>query len=133
MKDLTPNFRQSQAYRAFIEENKAIYVETVFTSQWTLIEGYHLIGENLRKADFGVPISELLHGSAEDMGISERTLYYALKFYDKFPNLDMLKGGKAVSWTKIKVEYLTDGSEDTKDEELFITCPTCKGQGKIKK
>ena len=96
-------------YRA-IEDGHAIIVEAVFTSRWALIEGYHMLGErialdeNFQKYGKGNQIicKELANG----IGISERILYYAVQFYEKYPSLDNVPEGKNISWHKIVNKYL---------------------------
>jgi len=43
---------------------------------------------------------------AQNLGQSERTLYYALQAYDKYPKLDKLPEGKNITWNKLITKYL---------------------------
>jgi hypothetical protein len=113
-----------------VEDVQATWTEAVFTSRWALVEGYHLVGERLRQEDKHAPMAELVNRCALDMGVSERKLWYAVQFYDKFPDLNKLPGGKNVSWTKIRREYLPEETKP-KEEVSTITCPKCKGKGVI--
>lgn len=104
-------YDNSDWYEVLVEECKAIITEAVFTSRWALVEGYHHLGERIvnennldRKEVYG---KKILHDCAKSIGVSDRTLYYAIQFYDKYPRLDMLPEGKNITWSKIKTQYLT--------------------------
>ena len=105
------NLSKHTWYRELIDECKGIMTEGVFHSRYILIETYHKVGELLRSHDDRVKITDLLTASAVDMGVSERKLWYAVKFYDKYPDLDRLPEGKNISWNKIKTKYLTEAGE----------------------
>jgi hypothetical protein len=110
-------------YKSMCEDVKSTWTEAVFTSNWSLVEGYHRVGERLRQEDKRMPITELLHSCAADMGVSDRKLWYAVQFYDKFPDLNLLPEGKDINWSRIKAKYLP---ETTKEKEVpQITCPSC--------
>jgi len=97
--------RNSEHYSALIDECRAIITEKSFQLNWTRLEMYHEIGRVIRDTSQGdKSITKLLQNLAEDMGITERTLWYAVQFYDKFPSLDELPDGKSASWTKVKQE-----------------------------
>ena len=48
---------------------------------------------------------------AESLGKRPRTIYYAMQFAKKYPDLNLLPEGKATSWHHIINKYLTDGTE----------------------
>ena len=100
-------------YLHLVEECSAIVTEAVFNSRWALIIGYHTLGKELRAVK-EYPITDLLQRLAVDSGISKRSLWYAVQFIDKYPDLGMLPEGKNLSWHKITHKYL-DKHED-KDE-----------------
>lgn len=121
-------------YTALVDEVQSTLTEAVFASRWTLIEGYHTVGKLLREHDDKVSMTELVNKCAEDMGVSDRKLWYAVQFYDKFPDIQKLPGGKNVSWSKIKTEYLPESTTKKVEKpkpnvckhcgELII-CPSC--------
>ena len=45
---------------------------------------------------------------AQNLGISERTLYYSLKAYKKFPDLGKIPDGKNITWNKLITLYLPE-------------------------
>lgn len=117
-------------YEALVEEVHAIIVEAVFNSRNELIKGYWEVGQTVRQFKKG-EVTELLQDLAVDLGKSERTLWYAVQFYDKFPRLEMidqLPEQKNLSWNKIITKYLTDGKKEKKEPES--RCPKCRYKGK---
>ncbi len=101
---------QSESFQALVDECKAIITETVFTSRWALVEGYHQLGERIQTDEewqkYAQGNNERLQGLAKNIGISGRTLYYAIQFYDKYPKLDLVPDGKNISWSKLITKYL---------------------------
>jgi len=103
-------------YTQLVEDCKDIVVETEFVSRWSLVEGYHSLGKRIleeydnfqrvRMAD-----SELIKSVAISIGRRDRTVYYAIQFARMYPDLNLLKEGKNISWHHIINKYLTDGSE----------------------
>lgn len=105
----------------FIEEIKACFVEGEFNSRMELIRAYHTAGELMQ----GIK-REDLQDLAKKIGRSDRTLYYSVKFYQMYPDLDMLPEGKNVSMNKIITKYLTAPKEREEHEHSWITiCSTC--------
>jgi N6-adenosine-specific RNA methylase IME4 len=100
-----------QWYESLIEECKSIITEAEFTSRWALVEGYWLLGQRIRE-DVELKKWEqnkagrVLQDLAKDLSISERTIYYALQAFDKYPVLDKVPEGKAISWNKLITKYL---------------------------
>jgi len=93
-------------YRLLIEDCDALITEGVFQSRWFLIEAYHGLGkrileerENFEQA--GIQEPGMVQQVAESLNKSERTIYYAIQFARQYPTLDVLPGGKNISWHKI--------------------------------
>jgi N6-adenosine-specific RNA methylase IME4 len=114
-------------YNLLIDDCKNIITEAVHNSRWDLIQGYHQLGERI------VTDSEykkweqnrawaVLQRVAKAIGISNRTLYYAIQFYEKYPSLDTVPEGKNISWKKIVTLYLPQ----PKDNKLDIPIPDGK-------
>lgn len=97
-------------YAALVEECKAIVTESVFTSRWALVEGYHQLGErivtdgNFQK--FAKGNGQWFADLRSKIGVSESTLYRAIQFYELYPRLDEVPEGKNISWNKIITKYL---------------------------
>ena len=104
-------------YTSLVDDCKAIITEAVFISRWSLVEGYHQLGErivtdkNYREHAKGNKSS--VQGLARNLNTSERTLYYAMQFYEKYPDLDMVPEGKNISWNKIITKYLPKPKTET--------------------
>lgn len=100
-------------YESLVDDCTAIITEAVFNSRWELIAGYHALGRRITTDDdyqqYANGNGRILQDLAECIGQSERTLYYAIQFYLKFPDLEKLPDGKNISWTKIITQYLPDG------------------------
>lgn len=115
-----------------IEEIQQQFTEGEFNSRWGLIETYHQVGQLICTKLQG-DRSKLLHALAPQVGRSVRTLWYATKFYDTYPDLDRLPEGKNISMNKIITKYLTTSKQEecTHPEEhieviSFKVCKDCK-------
>ena len=129
----------SDWYQNLVTDCKAIVTERLYRSRQEVIEGWHEVGEriatdeNYRKHAHGNgKIKEQL---AVDIGASVKTLYFAIQFYEKFPQLsnalESFDEGKNISWHKIVNRYLPESREKLSDT-LFHACPTCGQVHKIK-
>lgn len=114
--ELANNPEVQEWYRALVEDCKAIITEAVFISRWARVEGYHQLGERIatennlnREEIYG---KKILQGLAKSLNTSERTLYYAIQFFEKYPQLDEVPEGKNISWNKIVTQYLPEGSKE---------------------
>ena len=100
-------------YQSLIDDIKAALTEGVYNSRWTLIEAYHLVGRRLlEEKEKAVSIRELCNTVAKSLGKQERTIYYAVEFVKKYPDLQTLPEGKNISWHKIVNKYLPEGKEE---------------------
>lgn len=104
--------QKQQWYESLVEECKAIITEAVFTSRWALVEGYWKLGERIREDELAQEHSKgnktFVQDLARNLGTSDRTLYYALQAYDKFPKLDEIPEGKNITWNKLITKYLPE-------------------------
>ena len=103
-------------YIHLIDELQDIITETVFTHSWALVEGYHMVGTRiLQEYDnfqrLRMPDKDLIETVATSLGKKSRTIYYAIQFARKYPDLNLLPEGKNVNWHHIVNKYLTDGKE----------------------
>jgi len=108
-------------YRLLVEDCKAIVTESVFVSRWALVEGYHLLGERIvmdeNYQEYAKGNQESLKCLAGNIGIGERTLYYAIRFYKKYPELDDVPLGKNITWSKLVKTYLPEYTETENENE----------------
>jgi len=125
--------KKSEWFAELVGECKAIVTEAVFGSRWLLVEGYHALGERIRNE--GKKVTPLLKDLAVEINLSERTLWNALKLFDKYPQLDKLPEGKNITWNKLITKYLPDKkdkNEPCKHEwELWNICKHCKKRERI--
>ena len=111
MKELQSN----EWYNVLVEECKAIITEAVFTSRWALVEGYWKLGERIETDEnfkkFSKGNQSSLQDLANNLGTSERTIYYARQAYDKYPELGKIPEGKNITWNKLITLYLPHPKE----------------------
>jgi len=97
-------------YTQLVDDGRDIITEAVFTSRWALVEGYWYLGErvgtDVNYQEYAKGNKTSVQDLARNIGISERTLYYAIQFYGKYPQLDTVPEGKNISWNKIITKYL---------------------------
>jgi len=101
-----------QWFMSLVEDCSDIAVEMGFASRWALIEGYHLLGTRILQDELnltrgGTTLRGTLQDLAKEIGKRERSLYYAVQFVKKFPDLNALPEGKDCNWYHIINKYLT--------------------------
>lgn len=89
-------------YSELVSECQAIFTEKFFNHRWELVELYHLIGTRILEESKNAKWSELIKPLSLDLNIHERNLYYAVKFAEKFPDINSLSEGKNCSWSKVR-------------------------------
>jgi 16S rRNA G966 N2-methylase RsmD len=80
-----------------------------------LVEGYWSLGKRIReeyKTREDLYGKKIAQGLAESIGISERTIDYAMAAYDKYPELDKMPEGKNITWNKLITKYLPQPKND---------------------
>ena len=111
-------------FNALVEECQATLTESVFNSRWSLVEGYHHIGKRiLEDVDKFKDDKEAVKRVATALQKSTRTIYQAVQFARKYPDLSTLPEGKNISWHKITNNLLPEHKE--KEEKEVELCPTC--------
>ena len=112
----------------FIEECKAIITESEFASRWALVEGYWLLGQRIREESKDKSITQFTARLAVALGRSERTLYYAVQAFDRYPQLDTMPEGKAISWSKLVTKYLPSQNKSILEciHKPIVICSKCK-------
>ena len=114
-----------------VEEIRDIYVEHEFNAHWEILEAHHLVGQLIcqKVEETGVKINELTASLAPRLGRSERTLWYAIAFYRKYPNINILPEGKNITWNQIITKYLTSPPDRANTEcihEPQLICRKCR-------
>jgi hypothetical protein len=110
-------------YKELVQECKAIITEAVFNSNWALVEGYWNLGKRIREDSNKQPITILLQQVAVDLRQSERTLWYAVKCYDKYPDIQQIPEGKNINWKKLINKYLPDIRKESIENFEFKELP----------
>ncbi len=124
-------------YHTLVEDCKDIIVEGEFSWRMTILETYHNLGKRIfqdipnftRSQIYG---DNIVQRVAESLQRSERTIYYAMKFAEKFPSVDEVPEGKNISWRLVCQKYLTKPKElpshetaTKKATEEYCLCPKC--------
>ena len=108
-----------QWFNSLVEDCKDIVTESSFTSRWSLVEGYHLLGSRILQDEVkltqgGTDLRKRLQELAKFIGKRERSLYYAVEFVRKFPDINALPEGKDINWYRIIHKYLTTETDKPK-------------------
>ncbi len=131
-------------YHQLQEEVRAIVSEVYFRVESEKLKGKWLVGKAI--VDFAPERkygNEVIKKLSSDLDISERELYYCVKFVEKYPvfidnagepNLDELGiEGKTPAWSRVKLELLSGespcGHEKTKVKKTEIE--VCENCGKV--
>ena len=112
-------------YLRLIDELKAIIIEGEFGARWALVETYHLFGKRILEENANFERSKIYGDSlvikiAETIGKSDRTVYNAIAFAKKYPDLDLLPEGKNTSWSKICKQLLPARAEEAKPAPIVV-------------
>jgi N6-adenosine-specific RNA methylase IME4 len=109
------NVEKEEWYSSLVEECKALVTEAVFTSRWALVEGYWNLGKTIKENDNFQKFAKNNRGSlqniAKNLEMSERTLYYSLQLFEKYPQIEKLPEGKNITWGKLINKYLPKARE----------------------
>lgn len=127
MNELLPSdfIVKDEAYEHLLQEIKAIETERSCNERMERIYMYHEIGVLIRDFQQGhnFGVTQFIKELHKDLKYSERSLWFAKDFADKFPTIEeaeaALPDGKATSWTKVK--SLLGGGEVKEDDTLDLT------------
>ena len=93
-------------YKLLVSECKNIIKQAVITSSWALVNGYWKLGKRMREdKNF---TTKLLQDLAVEIGMSERTLWYALQVHDKYPEINQVP---KVTWNQLITDYLPESKK----------------------
>lgn len=120
-----------------LDEIQGLFTEGEFNSRWTLIETYHEVGRIICTRLNGNR-TDILHAIAPQIGKSVRSLWYATKFYETYPDINALPEGKNITWNKIVTKHLTATTQKEKCKHehreivSFEKCEDCgENLGKV--
>lgn len=111
--------RDQEWYQNLIDDCKTIMIERGYRARMEIIEGYHGLGErietDIKFKKWSNKRGEAVKQLADDIRISMRTLYLAIQFYDRWPELcnafQSFTEGKNISWYIIVKKYLPKPKE----------------------
>ncbi len=104
------SLKSEEWYQNLIDDCKTIITERRFNACWEVIQCKWEIGDFKRVKIYG---KKIVQGLAESLKVSERDVWYCIQFRKKYPDLNNLPEGKAISWTKIVNEYLPKQKEQS--------------------
>lgn len=111
------------------EEIRGILTEAEFNSRWEVISAYYKVGKIIEVliGTHDISVSEITAGLAVKINRSERALYYSLAMVRKYPDINALPEGKAISWNKLVTKYLTEPKEEKLQpvDKHLLKCPNC--------
>lgn len=102
-------------FKYLVEQVDAIVTQARYQASEILVRAYHeagaciLANEELFKAQ-GIGTDEAVQLVARSMGKGKRTLQYARKFAERFPDIDLYleQKGNDLSWKGVIIDDLTD-------------------------
>lgn len=110
-KEIVKNLENEGWYYSLIDDCQSILTEGIWNYRLTLIKTYHLLGQRILEENNNFERAKIygekiVQHVAQSLGKSTRTIFQAIQFAKKYPNLDLLPGGKNISWHKICIELL---------------------------
>lgn len=103
-----------EIYQNVYAECEAAIVEGFKQANMLVAEANFKLGEAIVQGSEHFSVTQLVTRLAKDLKMSERKLWYAVKFKERFDTWDDVLKEVSIetSWSKIKQEYLTDPAED---------------------
>jgi len=116
-KEIIKSIEQEEWYQSLIDDCRSLLAEGIWNYRLTLIKTYHLLGKRIleendnfkREKIYG---ERLCNAVAQSLGKSTRTIWQAIQFAKKYPDLDLLPEGKNISWHKIVQNYLPEPKKE---------------------
>lgn len=124
-------------YQELVDTCRSHIIEARTASAWTLICAYHAVGarilsEKQRFEGKGVYGEKIVDKVSKSIGINRQYVFDSVRFAEKFPDLNMFPGDKALTWNRLRQQYLW--SDEQREKELASKkCPNCNWDFKEKK
>ena|SRR3989344_3724645 len=131
---LANNLETQDWYKSLIEDCGGIITEAVFISRWELIRGYHQLGERILQENenferANIYGNKIVQRVAKSLEKSARTINYAVQFARQYLDINLLPGGKNISWHKICNKLLSSKSKKEgcvhTEVEIVKKCRSC--------
>lgn len=119
--------------RDTIVEKRFIIAEELIKMKWEI--GDRILEDTEKFEEMGISGRQIIVTVSKALNCSERELYRCIQFRKKYPDLNNLPEGKAITWHKIVNQYLSDKPRDDDDPEgdcshqmveISIRCATCR-------
>lgn len=116
-------------FDGLVEDVKGIMGENIKIYREVLIKAYHELGKRILEENDNFKRSriygkEIVKQVAQSVRMGERMIYYGIRFYKKFPDLNQflssVSEGENISMRKIIMRYLTE--PDKAREERVKNC-----------
>jgi len=126
MEYLETDLKEQEWYQNLVDDCQTIIIERGLRARMEVIEGYHELGKRIQTdvnfKKYAKGRGETVNNLAKDIGISGTTLYCAMQFYEKYPDVSKALGtfeeGKNISWFKIVNKYLTEPKKNKEKKYL---------------
>lgn len=116
-------------YQSLVDECRGHIIEARTASAWTLIVAYHAVGcriisEKQKFEGKGIYGQQIADKVAKSIGINRQYVFDAVKFAEKYPDIQMFPGDKSLTWNRVRQQYLMTAEQKEK-EEKSKNCPNC--------
>ena len=118
---------KNEKWEYVVEQIRATIIEAVTSSHWILVEGYWNVGKLLREEFGEKDLTKTLTALSAEVSVSTRTLWRALACYDKYPDIQQIPEGKAITWNKLITKYLPNNPKLPEPRPKMVKCPKCGG------
>ncbi len=124
-------------YQELVDDCRSHLIEARTASAWTLICAYHAVGSRIvcEKKKFevkGIYGEKIAEKVAKSIGMNRSYIFDAVKFAEKYPDINMFPGDKALTWNRVRQQYLLTAEQREKEEKAKL-CPKCGYDFKKKK
>lgn len=115
---------KGEQYTALLDEMNAIKVEFAYQRNVSLCDQHWYWGKAITdyQKEHNVGVSSFVRELHKDLGLAERSLWFAKRAADSFPTLEewhnALPDGKATSWTKAKLLLGGNANEPSGEPDL---------------
>lgn len=124
-------------YQNLVDDCRCHIVEARTASAWTLIVAYHAVGCRIlsEKSSFegkGIYGERIVEKVSKSIGVNRQYVFDAVKFAEKYPDIQSFPGDKSLTWNRVRQQYLMT-EEQKEKEKASKKCPNCGYDFKEKK
>lgn len=126
--------KHQEIWEIIVEQARSLLVERRDEANLIKLRAYHELGELILEHKSKLEISPYgenwLPRLAEDIGISSSSLYDAVSFAQKCPDLESFikSQPKILTWSKVRKQWLVSGKIEECDHKAgkITVCRTCR-------